>query len=279
MNTRIELVTPEMAKGYLINNYARQRNVSDSHVIHLAQQMAAGQWQLNGEPIIFDHNGNVINGQHRLHAVIRSGVAVQFLIVSGVDESAFLTIDSGKPRSSGNIFAIKGIPNYNNTAACVYGVMNYRRALKVQKTIVEGQNKWTQIGGSLNSYIRPSKIDMLKEYEANAAGYQSAIAYAAKCRKLGAQSIFTTIAALALIDGSHADFVEPFFNALCTGINLTENHPAYRLRCRLEQNKALRQKFSVNHATLLTAKAWNYYALEKPCKLLRIDNEIVFPVE
>lgn len=278
MKTRIELITPEQAKSYLVNNFANQRSVCEKHVVHLAQQMTAGQWQLNGEPIIIDSKGNIANGQHRLHAVIRAKMPIQFLIVEGVDESAFYTIDSGKTRSTGDVFAINGITNAKNTAACVNGAMNYRRALSIQKTITQGGQKVKQIGGSLNNYIRPSKIDIMKEYEKHPQDYSNAVVLGSRCKKLASQSIFSTIAALALVDGQNQQFVESFFNSLATGINLAEHSPVYKLRLRLEQNRTSRHKFSLNHAILLTAKAWNYYAMEKPCKLLRIEDEIAFPI-
>lgn len=279
MNTRIEIITPDKAKSYLENNYARQRNLSESHIVHLAQQMKAGQWMSNGEPIIFASNGNLIDGQHRLKAIIRSGVSIETLIVEGVDEESFVTINSGKPRSLSNVLAIKNIPNYNNISTCVYGVMNYRRALKVTRTIKEGNDTWKQIGGSLSASVRPSKIDIVTEYEKHSDEYQHAIHLSAKSKKIMPMGPLSIIAALALIDGNHKDFVEPFFSILASGIFPDENHPAYRLKCRFEQNRVAKLKMSNNQSILLVAKAWNVYALEKSCKVLRVESEIAFPIE
>jgi len=125
MKTRIEKITPTMAKLYIESNYGKQRSLSESHVVHLAQQMKAGQWACNGEPIIFDENDNLIDGQHRLNAIIRSGVAIDTLVVTGVKQTTFVTINSGKSRSNSDVFSIKGTANYNNIATCVNGVMNY----------------------------------------------------------------------------------------------------------------------------------------------------------
>jgi len=279
MKTRIEKITPTMAKLYIQNNYGKQRSLSESHVVHLAQQMKAGQWACNGEPIIFDENDNLIDGQHRLNAIIRSGVAIDTLVVTGVKQSTFVTINSGKSRSNSDVFSIKGTANYNNIATCVNGVMNYRRALKVTKTIIDGETKWMQIGGSLNASVRPSKIDMVKEYESHADKYQQAIHLAARSKKIMQMGPLAIVAAMGLIDGTHQDFVEPFFIMLANGIFPHENHPAYKLKCRFEQNKSSRLKLSSNMLLLLTAKAWNLYALEKECKVLRVDSEIAFPIQ
>jgi hypothetical protein len=278
MKTRIEKIGPTLAKSYIESNYGKQRNLSESHVVHLAQQMKAGQWECNGEPIIFDENNNLIDGQHRLNAIIRSGVEIDTLVVSGVKQSAFVTINSGKSRSNSDVFSIKGTANYNNIATCVNGVMNYRRALKVTKSVTDGETKWTQIGGSLNASVRPSKIDMVKEYERHADKYQQSIHLAAKSKKIMQMGPLAIVAAMGLIDGSHQDFVEPFFIMLANGIFPHENHPAYKLKYRFEQNKSSRLKLSSNMLLLLTAKAWNLYALEKECKVLRVDSEIAFAI-
>ena len=268
-----------MAKLYIESNYGKQRNLSESHVVHLAQQMKAGQWECNGEPIIFDENDNLIDGQHRLNAIIRSGVAIETLVVDGVKQSSFVTINSGKSRSNSDVFSIKGTANYNNIATCVNGVMNYRRALKVMKTITDGETKWTQIGGSLNASVRPSKVDMVKEYESHADKYQQSIHLASRSKKIMQMGPLAIVAAMGLIDGTHQDFVEPFFITLANGIFPHENHPAYRLKSRFEQNRNSKLKLSSNTLLLLTAKAWNLYALEKECKVLRVDSEIAFPIQ
>lgn len=231
MKTKIERISPTMAKSYLDNNYGNQRSLSESHIVHLAQQMKAGQWECNGEPIIFDDNNNLIDGQHRLHAVIRSGVPILTLVVTEVKQGAFVTINSGKPRSNSDVFSIKGIANYNNIATCVSGVMNYRRALKVTKSMTDGDTKWIQIGGSLNASVRPSKIDMVKEYESHADKYQKAIHLASRSKKIMPMGPLSIVAAMGLIDGLHQDFVEPFYLMLANGIFPHENHPAYRLKC------------------------------------------------
>lgn len=74
-------------------NYVRQRRITTDHVGKLAYQMKAGKWT-PGSQIAFvrlpDGSMHLINGQHRLHAVIDSGMEIEFQIlivdVSSVDE-------------------------------------------------------------------------------------------------------------------------------------------------------------------------------------------------
>jgi hypothetical protein len=269
MQTEIIKVTPSMARMWLEKNHMRQRNVLPTHVNHLAQQMAAGQWQLNGEPVIFDEDGNVIDGQHRLYAIIQSGTEQMMLVVSGIESRAFLTINTGRSRTAANVLAINGIKNFSLIATVVTGVWNYRRAL----TTNEGK------GGSLNSTARPSRQDVLEEYEKNAEDYQHAAHLAMKCKHLVGPGPTAIVAALAIIDGSQdTEVVNMFFDLISTGINIEHNSPVYRLRERLIKNKGGMSKLSQHHLVLLTARAWNLFACEKTCGVLRLDSDNAFKI-
>lgn len=281
METKVIVITPQMAKKLLERNHAKQRNLSPSVVTHYSQQMTAGQWKMNGEPVIFDANGDIMDGQHRLHAIVKSGVDCEMLVVEGVSHEVFPTINGGKPRTASNIMAIAGVTNYTAISTCVNGTMNYRRALKTPRTIrdKDGHVLRTELGGSLSTYIRPSKTDLLEEYLKWPEQYQKAVRITMKCKHLGNHSAFSVIAALAIIDGAKGEFTECFFDSLAKGLFDNPNSPEYRLRQRLEQNRASKSRFNNNHLILLIAKAWNYYATEQECRILRLGGENAFPIE
>ena len=48
-------------------------------------EMQDGKWRLNGKTICFDSTGRLLNGQHRLSAVVRSGVTLTTVVVRGLD--------------------------------------------------------------------------------------------------------------------------------------------------------------------------------------------------
>jgi predicted nucleic acid-binding Zn ribbon protein len=68
----IVYVTPEMAERWLGHNKVN-RNLRNRRVDQFARDMRSGRWQLTGEAIKFGKSGNLIDGQHRLWAVIESG--------------------------------------------------------------------------------------------------------------------------------------------------------------------------------------------------------------
>lgn len=110
IKSTVEKITPEIATKILeeAKENVQNRSVGDAHVEWLSQQMTAGKWSLNGEAIILDDEDQLIDGQHRLWAVIHSGVTIESLVTRGVDRRSFATIDTGKGRTTGAVLGITG---------------------------------------------------------------------------------------------------------------------------------------------------------------------------
>lgn len=69
---KVETITPDMAREYLKSN-SMNRPLNDRTVNLYAQEMRTGNWKLNGEAICFGKNGALLNGLHRLYAIVKSG--------------------------------------------------------------------------------------------------------------------------------------------------------------------------------------------------------------
>ena len=99
----VESITPEMAIEYLSKNidgrYAN-RSITRSDVIKYANEMKAGNWRVDVNPIIFDKKGRMIDGQHRLEAILEAEIAVNMLVKRGVAEDSFKVIDTGHIRDA-----------------------------------------------------------------------------------------------------------------------------------------------------------------------------------
>lgn len=108
MQTSIETVTPEKAQAYLLTNVNNQRKLHPKHVSRYAGDILAGNWQVNGGTIVFSTTGKLLDGQHRLAAVMLAQRSINVIVVRGVDEQSFVTIDSGRPRNGSDLFAIQG---------------------------------------------------------------------------------------------------------------------------------------------------------------------------
>lgn len=76
---KTELITPERASELLLMNHAN-RTPSKSVIEKYARDMSAGKWELTHQGILLGKNNMVIDGQHRLMAVVKSGVTVSMMV-------------------------------------------------------------------------------------------------------------------------------------------------------------------------------------------------------
>src|SRR5882724_1382024 len=103
----VELVNPELAQDWLGRN-ACIRNLRRGIVNAYARDMAAGEWAFTGEPIKFDLTGSLIDGQHRLHALVKSDSTLSLAVFRNIDPSAVHVMDSGARRTAGDALKFQG---------------------------------------------------------------------------------------------------------------------------------------------------------------------------
>lgn len=123
MPTIIE-IGPEDAEKLLKRN-TRNRRLRDALVNQYAGAMERGEWIYNGDPIRVAEDGTILDGQHRLVAVVRSGKPQQFLVVDGLPYEAQDTMDMGAKRSVGDILKFRGEKDVNRLAAIARLVLQY----------------------------------------------------------------------------------------------------------------------------------------------------------
>ncbi len=126
METKIVTITPKIAAELLAHN-DNNRPLKDNHVISLAIQIEKDKWQLNGESIIISKKGKVLDGQHRLHAVIMADKSIRSNVVYGADEESFLTIDTGRIRSGSDVLSIEGVENSAVMSSIIRAVIMWKR--------------------------------------------------------------------------------------------------------------------------------------------------------
>lgn len=98
MKMTVETITPEMAAEFLKLN-TRNRKLRPSLVAQYASDMRAGRWLLTHQGIAINCDGTVLDGQHRLAAIIESGVAIRMVIARGVLATSQVAMDDHAKRS------------------------------------------------------------------------------------------------------------------------------------------------------------------------------------
>lgn len=98
ITSRIELVTPSVAEKFLAQNKSN-RKVRPSWVDSLADSISRGEWLVTHQGIAFNNKGELIDGQHRLMAILQSKGAVKVMVTRGLKSDAFSVLDNGIKRT------------------------------------------------------------------------------------------------------------------------------------------------------------------------------------
>jgi hypothetical protein len=246
MNAKLERITPETAAVMLQLN-KNNRPVSTRQVKALASEIKEGRWQVNGDTIAFSAD-RLIDGQHRLMAIIESGIPVTTFVVRGVTSESFLTKDTGKKRRTSDALAISGVINSIAVAAAIKQVWMYSKT-----------------GILSNSGLTPSTSVLAEFFEQNSSIVKS-VNLVGKKTKLVHNSLLTALHYLfAQKDQLEAD---QFVNDLIYGANLDPSDPVFMLRCRLVDNFSSTLKLPYYCIGALIIKAWNLRREGKTVKRL-----------
>ena len=126
---KVESITPEIAAEMLLCNVSN-RPASKAVIAQYARDMKSGNWDVTGESIKFDADGKLLDGQHRLRAVIASQTSIESVIIRGLCDNARLVMDTGKGRTTRDALALVGEINCTDLAACVRAAIAYQSNMK-----------------------------------------------------------------------------------------------------------------------------------------------------
>jgi hypothetical protein len=105
-------VTPAMAIRWLENANIRNRKLSQNHINKLARDIKNGQWKLTHAGIAFDPNGVLLDGQHRLWAIVESETPIDLMVFYNVPNEALMAIDCGKSRNVVDVLKLSNKDGY-----------------------------------------------------------------------------------------------------------------------------------------------------------------------
>lgn len=129
------LITPEAAEIMLENNSAENRSVRPLVVEKYARELQKGNWEKSNPGMItFWKDGTMVDGQHRLMAIAKSGVSVVMTVaVVPVGVSFF---DGQAKRSTANYIEMKyGIKPTNQMISAITMYCFYSLGVSKEKTI------------------------------------------------------------------------------------------------------------------------------------------------
>lgn len=250
IKAEFQIVTPAMATEWLEQN-TENRPISTLHVMMLAEQIRSGQWVLNGETIKFSDAGTLIDGQHRLWAIIEANRPVPLMVVAGVSRSAFATIDTlSRARTPGDVVALNGAARYRNvTASALSWLLRWQRGIVPDYRAPE--NKITN--ADVEAMIR-SHPEIVR-----------AVERAMKLRRLANVSVMAFI--YYVVANRNPDLAERMMDTLENPKRISVNDPFFRLRTYFTNNHHMKKDPVVTIA--LAIKAANAASRNRPLTVLR----------
>ena len=268
ISSNVQTVTPQLAADILKAN-TLNRPINEATVADYVDQMKKGLWKLNGEPIIIATGGQLLDGQHRLKAVVDSGVTISAVVIYNVDPSAFSTIDTGRVRTAGDIFSIDGIENANQKAAAV---STYFRLLRKSKDVETANETSHDLYNSRSvRQLHVSKQEVLKFYKENKELVDSVVFASARCDRkvrLLTRSATSAYMLYLVINKNHPiEKVTNFFYELFGVIPVT-NKTVSIYNGLLLKNLSKQKILTPQLRHIYMIKTWNAYITGKELSFL-----------
>lgn len=258
----VETITPAKAQEYL-NKSGGNRNISTPVVTSYATSMKAGKWLLNGESITFDTNGVLLNGHHRLHAVIKAGVPIRSFVTRGVEHECFTTFDCGRHRTVGQLIGMQGIKHYNIISSSINLAIRLVNGQRIQ------ENRSVKHMGRTNTDM----IDFFnqdREFFIEIGFFCQSLA--SRARILDCSIVGGTLYFLVRVGCYDLDYVKDFFSQLCS-LDTCDNEIIDAFRKRLIKNAASNTKLKRQVLFALLIKTWNSYVTGRKTVILKYDSE------
>jgi hypothetical protein len=235
-------ITPTDAAAWLKAN-CKNRPVRKRHVQSLADQMKAGQWQLNGQGIVISHDEQVLDGQHRLLAIIECGLTIPSLVIYGITPEAFKTIDTGAVRSGADALFLEIEDVNNGIIKAVAGAATY--CMRLER-------------GTLHSHRTISNTDVIEYVKDHPSLIQCAEQLTEYPRDARPMTLSALSALYEMFGRKHQAQATTFIERFCTGENLQRTDPEFILRAAFMRNAERAAKLPLRARMRMVIKAWNW---------------------
>jgi len=252
-------MTPEWASRILERN-THNRSVRPAVVRQIASDMACGRWLLTPQTVSVASDGTLLDGQHRLMAIVQSGQAVQMMLATDCPSECFAAIDTGQSRTPGDILKIEGVSNYTHVASIIRLVHLYNTC---------PGNVWVGQLGAL------SKQQIVETYRADPDAWNEVTKLAMSFNKAPCVQVSAVGAFLYLYQSSAAPsaddqaFSRDYLKLYCTGEMLSAGNPvlAFRNWQALQWKMAQVKKAQTQLACHI--KAYRYWRDEVQLKIFK----------
>jgi hypothetical protein len=230
VTTTVETITPTIAKQYLLKNHPNNRPVRSNRIYQWVDDIKKGRWILTHQGIAFDREGFLVDGQHRLTAIVSADMAVPMMVTRNVDSEVFKYVDQGAMRTAADVLRLS-----NRKVAAL------RNLIRLETY------------GAAVAEVRTAEIlDRMSGDQTDLAALDRVLSLFDKAGNRNPFFVGATFAALAYAHPTSPNIVESFGHQLNTGELLTREDPAHRLRewCLKRKSTSSGSMWEIMMATL-----------------------------
>jgi len=221
-----ELITPEIAKQMLEHNTSNYRKLTEATIVRYIKDLISGLWTHTTATVAFTESGVLVDGQHRLHAIARSGKSVWMFVLRNLPEEFANdpNQDKGKMRSVGVYINKLGVKNATTASS----------AIRILYRIAVGASA----SRNGNSSLTDSQVLKCVEFMPQMFfEWVDTVSAAGTVKKVFAPSVNAAFFYLAACHNEAA--ARSFFDVYSKRIDESSAHPANTLREQVIGNRKL----------------------------------------
>lgn len=256
------LITPAYAKELLQMNVTNRR-VRKPALNAYSRDMKAGKWKdETGELIKISKSNVLLDGQHRLLALIDANVSLYFHVASDVNDDVFTVLDTGKSRGGSDTLQVYGAKNYTRISAIIQSYHVLKRGNLSFKLTAGSQTKLTN-HSILEMYIEKESFwqEIGKKADSWYNHFSKILTYS------------TVGSFYALFYDINPDQAKEFFDQLCIPKHYPKNPTIIILNKKLIEDKISNRKITSAYRNAYILKTWNSFRSNKNIKILSYNPE------
>lgn len=243
-DTKVSVVTitPDMARSWLDSNVKNRKQRRDG-IEAYARDIRDGNWLLTGDSLKFDWYGNLIDGQHRLEAIVLANREITTVVVWGVDPKAQDRVDTNILRQFRDQLRLRNVDHADIIAPMLRRIILWD----------EPYNERVQFNRN-----RVTAAELEAAFLKHKDNVQECAAYVAPFAKRADVSASLLAFIFWILRSANDAEARDFVKKMSTGADLGEKNPIYVLRDRITKSKKNnRATIAQAEALWLAMFAWN----------------------
>lgn len=258
IHASVQFIDPSWAAKLLSTNPEHQRTISRSNLTKIENSIREEKFFLNGQAVIVSDSGKLLDGQHRLQAVVNANIGIWTVLVTNIPDEYFTFMDNGKSRSFSDVLKTMGKVNTASLGSTIQRLAEYLDdpiSIGIGKVFSHAQLMATEqlcpdVGESVRAVLT--------------------------CREAFST---TRCAWMHYVLMQHCPEVcEQFFESLGSGEMLGRTDPIFVLRNRTLNDRALGRHGNTREMIAILIKTWNAHWAGKPMKIARWTEAESFPL-